>query len=116
MVTSPRAGKFRHPITVQRATKTRDAAGGEVLTWATHASLRAEYVPGAGTEGASADGGELRKGTLSATFRVRYSATAAALGTEDRISYSGSTWDIQSIAEEANVFRTLAITATRRAE
>ena len=50
-----RAGSLRHPVTIQSATETRDAAGGVTKTWADVSDRWAEVKPISGREYLNAD-------------------------------------------------------------
>lgn len=44
------AGRFRHPLTIQRTTQTQNSGGEAIDAWSKYASIRAEIVPLAGRE------------------------------------------------------------------
>lgn len=92
------AGKFDRRIVVQALSVTEDTFGGVVNGWATLATVWAQYLPGTGGERRVAAAQE--QGQMPATFNIRYSSATSAIKPQShRISFDGSTWDIESIAE-----------------
>lgn len=64
-----RAGRLKHPITFVQKTATRDAMGGEVITWVDYADDWAEVVPLRGREYFAA---RQMEAAADVRFRVRY--------------------------------------------
>ena len=105
------AGKFDRRITVQARTVTEDAFGGVIDGWNDFVTVWAQYQPGTGGERRVAAAQE--QGQMPATFNIRYSITAAGITPQShRIVFSGSNWDIESIAETARG-KELSIVARR---
>lgn len=95
-------------IVFQRVTATGDAYGGESESWATYATRRARVRFGTAQEKREA---AQEGGVQTATFECVRSAALDAVTLKDRISYLGSTWDIN---ENAPLDRqTIRFTATR---
>lgn len=86
---------FDQPITFQRATVTQDAAGEEVLTWATLAQRDASVIYGRGDERRAAAAEE---GRQAVTFQVWSDESTRTVTLKDRISYDGDTFDLVGIA------------------
>ncbi len=80
-------------VTLERATITLDAFGGETQTWATLAEIWAQAMP-------VSDGEKWRAAEVSATistrFRIRW---RAGLKVTDRLIYDGRVFDIVGIKE-----------------
>jgi head-tail adaptor len=90
------AGEFRHAITFQRATYTRDSLGSRQPSgWATLVTAKAKVLYGTGAERREAG---VETGTQAATFRVRSSAGTRGVTYQDRISFNGAAWDITGIS------------------
>ena len=87
------AGSLRHRVVIQSATRGRDAVGGQVDTWGTHATVWASIEP-MGT------GEQWRRHQMEARadFRVgiRYLATVT---TKMRVTYDGRTFEIRGIKD-----------------
>lgn len=66
-----RAGELRERITIQQATATRDAIGGEVEAWTTYAEMYAAIEPLSGRELFAA---KQVAGEVSHRVRIRYHA------------------------------------------
>jgi len=95
-------GRLDRRITIERAGESRDAYGELIRTYATLAEVWANVTSG----GASSSGGheeltgsELRRALERREFKVRYSATVAAVGPEDRVIYDGRTYDVRAVRE-----------------
>jgi head-tail adaptor len=74
-------------IVIQRATATEDEHGGQTLTWATYATLRASVRFGTAQEKREA---AQEGGIQTATFECIRSSTTEAVTLKDRISYLNS--------------------------
>ncbi|HNS47020.1 MAG TPA: phage head closure protein [Bacteroidales bacterium] len=81
-------------IVIQRATVSRDAHGGEVLTWADYKTRWAEVQYAGGAEGQAAN---KETASLTVVFRFRH---ISDLTEKDRISYDGKYMDIVGIIPE----------------
>lgn len=90
------AGHFPQTVTIQRASRVRDAYGEPVETWGTlagHAALSAAIAPAGGTEIASATGIY-----ADASATILLAGEYAAIATGDRaVDGSGRVWDILAI-------------------
>lgn len=88
-------GKMDRRIVIQRSTSTEDGFGGPVLTWATLATVWAQFWP-------VSDGEKWRAGMVEsreiARFTIRYSSLVAGVTSRDRISFGG-TWGITGVKE-----------------
>lgn len=91
------AGRRSHRISLISATPTRDAAGASVQDWdnpTTIATVWAEVVPVRGME-------RMESAKLDATvefkFRIQYSATAATVTQEHRVSWRDEQYDITAV-------------------
>lgn len=79
-------------IIIQRSTvASRDAHGGEVLTWADYKTRQAEVRYGGGSEGQASN---KETASLTAVFRFRY---ISDLTEKDRIVHGSNVLDIVSI-------------------
>jgi len=89
-----RAGKLRHRVTIQRATETQSDSGEVSRTWSTLATVWADIKPTSGAEA-------FRSGKIRADvgFLVTIRGGVAA-APSDRISLSGRTLEIVSVADE----------------
>lgn len=85
-------GMMRHPITIQRATKTPNGSGGFTTSWATLLSARAHVENKSGQERLHADRVEAVRSVL---FVWRYSATQPREG--DRVVFRGLSHNIRFI-------------------
>lgn len=78
-------------IVIQRATVSRDAHGGEVLTWADYKTRWAEARYTGGVEGQASN---KETASISITFRMRH---ISDLTEKDRIVYKGNYLDVIGI-------------------
>lgn len=103
------AGKLDRRITVERATITTDAAGGEVQDWTAIATVWAEVLP-------ISDGERWRASEVAAhvttRFRIRW---GLGVTVEDRIVYEGRVYEIVGV-KEIGRREGQEITAAARAE
>lgn len=100
-------GKMDRRITIEKRTITRDAEGGNVETWATHANCWAEKVDTRGKESEVADADRSANETQ---FRVRYKPWLTSSGYQ--IIYRGEKYNITHVKEEGR-FDTQLLTTTR---
>jgi SPP1 family predicted phage head-tail adaptor len=87
------AGALRERITVQRKSVTRDAFGGETITWTDVATVWAEAQPIGGREYTA-----LRQAQSEITirFRLRY---LAGVTPAMRVSWNGGQYDIVEVID-----------------
>lgn len=84
-------GRFRHTITIQRATETTAAGGRVVIHWNDLYRLRAEMLSSVAVEGVAGNG---QRETTTLVFRTHY---RAGITTADRISHDGQPLNIVKI-------------------
>lgn len=106
------AGNLDRRVRLERATRAANAFNELVETWATLATVWAEYEPLRDAERYAA--GQVGA-TATARFRIRYSSTVADLGPLDRLVYDGRTYDIHAV-KEIGRREGLEITAAARTE
>ena len=94
------AGALDRRIRIETADLVDDGHQKRAGAWAEVASVAAQFIPARGREARGAAG---REELRSASFRVRWSPTIAALGTDCRVIFpaqpGGAAWDVQSIIE-----------------
>ena len=81
--------EFKHPITIERATKSKDNDNRLVETWTKLCNARAKILYTRGTEFAEAYG---NKSNTGVTFYIRYNHLD--LTTKDRITYKNKAYNI----------------------
>jgi SPP1 family predicted phage head-tail adaptor len=86
-------GQLDRKITIQEATLTKDAAGEEVETWGTYATLYAKKARKSANEGVSS---EQLIATRVETFQARYKAGVTE---QMRVIESGLIYNIRGISE-----------------
>jgi SPP1 family predicted phage head-tail adaptor len=86
-----RAGSLRHRVTIQQATVTRDAIGGEVKTWEAVADRWASVEPLTGREFFSA---QQEGAQLSARIRLRY---LAGIVPTMRVVHGSAVYDVKAV-------------------
>ena len=98
-----RAGRLRHRVTLQRKVVTRDAYGGEVITWTDVATVWAAVEPlrGRELEAAAQAGAE-----LSARIVMRYRSDVVP---EWRVAWDGHVYDIEAVVDVDGRHRTLEL-------
>lgn len=108
------AGKLDRRITIQQATVTRGAGGGETRSWTTLATVWANVRPMSGREfvaGQRTGGGTTTQqlGEVTTTFQIRYRSDVVE---KMRISYDSKTYNIRAVlpSEDRKRFLTLACT------
>lgn len=105
------AGRMDRRIVIQAKSITEDGFGGVVDGWTDLTAIWAEYQPGTGGERRVAAAQE--QAQMPAVFNVRWSDVTKAIRPQThRISFEGSTWDIESITE-ATRRKGLSIVARR---
>lgn len=103
------AGKLDRRIAIERAIKTTDAVGGEVLSWLPLATVWASVAP-------ISDGERWRAAEVSAGVTTRFQIRwGAAVTVEDRILYDGRVYEIVGV-KEIGRREGQEITASARAE
>jgi SPP1 family predicted phage head-tail adaptor len=104
-------GKLDRRITIQKRTLTKDVMGGNVETWADHASAWAERLDKSGKESAVADAGRSQAGI---DWRIRFNPLLRGLtgASGYRVEYGGAFYDIHHVTEEGRrdgmILKTLA--------
>ena len=99
------AGKLDRRITIQQATVTRGAGGGETRTWANLATVWANVRPMSGREFTAGQ----QLGEVTTTFQIRYRSDVVE---KMRVSYDSKTYNIRAVlpSEDRKRFITLACT------
>jgi SPP1 family predicted phage head-tail adaptor len=98
-------GRLRHRITIEQATVTRDAYGGETLTWGTYATIWALVTPVRGQERQiSAAAQELA--TLAYQVRMRYRSD---IDPRMRVVWGTKVLDIESIYDPTGRYAELIL-------
>lgn len=88
-------GKLNRRLVLERRTVTKDAANGDVVTWAKVCNLWAELITQRGSEGTVADA---ERAQSSRQFRIRYRRDLNS--TDFCITYQGESFDIRGISPE----------------
>lgn len=86
------SGRLRHRVSIQKATETRDAAGGVIQSWATVAKRWASIQPATGKERIEADQVESR---ITHKITMRHYTN---LSPEYRIEHNGRLFGVVSVA------------------
>lgn len=103
------AGSRSHKVTVERATVTRGALGGEVEgVWVTLAVAWAAMRQGTGRERREA---AAQGASQPATFVFPRTEVLAGMTEKERIKYRGRIWDIHSIVDSLDESE-IEVTAT----
>ena len=89
------AGKLRHRITIQQATESQNSFGEVTRSWATYATVWASVEPLQGRE--YLDGRQL-EADVDTRVRIRH---RAAVTQRMRVTWSGHTYDVQSVIADA---------------
>lgn len=86
-----RAGDYRHSITIQQTTQTRDAVGGITDTWSTYLTARASVEP---LQMGSREYWDAKKFSAEAThlMRMRY---RSGVTPKMRVSWDSRLFDIE---------------------
>lgn len=92
----PGAGAYRHRITIQQATETRDTFGEAVPTWGTYAERYAEILPQSGREFI---GARQLTPELSHLIRLR---TVAGVTPKMRAVLGSRVFDILAVLDDEN--------------
>lgn len=87
------AGELNRRVTIEMRTASRDAAGGEVVTWSTRADVWARKRDITGRDRLRADQKVVE---ASAAFLIRWRTDIAST---DRLVCDGVAYDIQHMAE-----------------
>lgn len=88
-----RSGRLDRTITIETNTPTQNSFGELIDSWATLATVPAQYIPARGGERFTA---QQVYGQSVATFKIRYRTD---VDVEDRITFDSKTWDILDIRE-----------------
>lgn len=86
-------GSLRHRVTIESSSASRDAVGGEVLTWASVATVWAAVEPLAGREFLDA---RRLEAEVSTRIRIRY---RAGLVPGMRVTWGDHVYDILAVLE-----------------
>lgn len=89
-----KAGNLRHRVTFQRATYSPNAVGEPVPTWADLATVWARVEPTAGKERFAA---MQVQGDVISRIVCRYQSALSSLAINDRATWNGITYDINSV-------------------
>ena len=93
------AGALDRRLTIRRATRTQNALGETVETWADVATVWASKVDKATAEADARGSGEARAATITTHFAVRWSATTATVSALDRVVCAGRDFDVHGVRE-----------------
>ena len=110
-----RAGRLDRRLTIRRATRTQNALGETVETWADVATVWASKVDKATAEADARGSNETRAATITTHFAVRWSATTATIDPRDRVRCEGRDYDVTGLREIGRR-EGVEIVATARAE
>lgn len=88
-------GRLRHRITIQQQTVTRDAYGGETISWDTYATVWAQVTPASGRE-RFINAGAQEYATVDYKVRIRYRSD---IDPKMRISWGTKILDIESVQD-----------------
>lgn len=89
------AGRLRHRIIIEKPTRTKDAAGGTIETFATFAEMWAEIIPTSGDEFF-----ESQRVDTAITHRIRIRHIDGVLP-DMRVNFKGRFFDIRRIQHVA---------------
>jgi len=87
-------GLLRHRVVIQRATTAPDDLGEPIQTWATLATAWGRVEPIGGNERFSA---MQVQGEVTHRITVRYQSALSDLAPDDRVTWSGNTYDITHV-------------------
>lgn len=87
------SGKLRHQLVIQQKSVTRDDHGGEVVTWATFATVWGEHRPIRGREYIAL---QTAQSEITTRFVVRY---VAGVTPAMRVSLDGDVHDIVEVID-----------------
>lgn len=86
-----KAGKMDQRITLQAKSVTRDAMGGEVVTWVTQTEVMAEYEPLTGREYFAS---KIEQGEATIRFKIR---RGTSVTTAWRLLWRSVAYDIKDV-------------------
>lgn len=89
-------GDLDRRIVLQRSTKSKDSFGQPIETFYTLATVWAEFTPVSDSEKERAN--EVHS-ELMGRFVIRWSSGIADLGTKDRVTFDGRSFDIRGVKE-----------------
>jgi len=92
-----KAAELRHRITVERKTVTRDAFGGESISWGIWQTLWAKAVPVRGDEQIEA---QAVHAGHHVDFTFRYAGRGQGVTTQDRIVWDGDNYEIVDVRNQ----------------
>ena len=104
-------GSKRHLVTLQTRSSALDSHGEDVLTYTTLATAWAEIKAVSSSERLES---QQIKAEISHTIAIRYAASYAGIGAEDRIVYGSRTFDIVAPVDPDGRSRELEFTVKER--
>lgn len=101
MIITNRTSDYRHNITVEKPTRTKDDTGATSVVWSTYCTVMAEIYHAKGKE-RSSDGKLLSVGTYTIGFR--HDSRTAGITHDMRVKHGTRVFDIEEInnVEERN--------------
>lgn len=104
-----RAGRLRHSVTLQSKSVSRDAAGGESITWTTFATVWAEVQPLSGREYVA-----MRQAQADVAVRVRM-RYVAGVNPAMRVVHGSAIYNVLEVIDVAGRQRELELMCTGEA-
>lgn len=104
-----RAGAYRHKITVQQPTESRNSYGEATSTWATYCMRRARIKSTQGQETFTA---AQIYGQRTTEFRIRHDSTVEGITLKMRVNYDSRLFDIKDINHIDERGREVVLTCT----
>lgn len=87
------AGKYRHRVTIERLTESKDATGGLTESWSIVATRWARVVPLSGKESYD-EAHELA--VINARIELRADSITTSITAKDRATWNGAVYDIET--------------------
>jgi SPP1 family predicted phage head-tail adaptor len=106
-VSSLRAGRLRHRVTIERAAESRDAHGGVALTWSRVATRWAGIEPVSGREFIASEATQ-----ANVSHRIMLRAGGLTITSRDRIRFGDRVFGITTILNRDERGAVLEIMAT----
>ncbi len=98
-----RAGRLRHTVTLQSKSVSRDAVGGESITWSTFATVPAEVQPLSGREYVAM---RQAQADVSVRVRMRY---LSGVNPAMRVQHGSAVYDFLEVIDVAGRARELEL-------